>query len=348
MEQDNEKIIYDIEVRTKIDEAQQELRKLKQELKTNNREELLVNLKIVGTENFKSIKQNLSEVRKAIEILEKHNSTTLTLNGAGFDITLNKLRALEKELEDFQTKVNKGNLNNQIKEQQKLQSELEKTVSKFNKLKETFNTSFNANKALSEKELNSMIKQANDYSEKINTIYKQMGMNMKVVNPFNEYSGDYSKYFNQSKEKSIQELKQIKDAKVKQAKQTNAQIIKDEQEAISKNTQAHQSAWQTIVSIEKEKEAQYKKINQLLEQRKKIIDDIAISLRSNKAFNENQFNTKFNPIAYSNEVNVSAKFGISFHDLPLAPLMPVYPRLLLTTKALPSVVYKISPAIGFF
>ena len=37
MEQDNEKIIYDIEVRTKIDEAQQELRKLKQELKTNNR-----------------------------------------------------------------------------------------------------------------------------------------------------------------------------------------------------------------------------------------------------------------------------------------------------------------------
>lgn len=120
MEQDNEKIIYDIEVRTKIDEAQQELRKLKQELKTNNREELLVNLKIVGTENFKSIKQNLSEVRKAIEILEKHNSTTLTLNGAGFDITLNKLRALEKELEDFQTKVNKGNLNNQIKEQQKL------------------------------------------------------------------------------------------------------------------------------------------------------------------------------------------------------------------------------------
>lgn len=294
MEQDNEKIIYDIEVRTKIDEAQQELRKLKQELKTNNREELLVNLKIVGTENFKSIKQNLSEVRKAIEILEKHNSTTLTLNGAGFDITLNKLRALEKELEDFQTKVNKGNLNNQIKEQQKLQSELEKTVSKFNKLKETFNTSFNANKALSEKELNSMIKQANDYSEKINTIYKQMGMNMKVVNPFNEYSGDYSKYFNQSKEKSIQELKQIKDAKVKQAKQTNAQIIKDEQEAISKNTQAHQSAWQTIVSIEKEKEAQYKKINQLLEQRKKIIDDIAISLRSNKAFNENQFNTKVN------------------------------------------------------
>lgn len=120
MEQDNEKIIYDIEVRTKIDEAQQELRKLKQELKTNNREELLVNLKIVGTENFKSIKQNLSEVRKAIEILEKHNSTTLTLNGAGFDITLNKLRALEKELEDFQTKVNKGNLNNQIKEQQKM------------------------------------------------------------------------------------------------------------------------------------------------------------------------------------------------------------------------------------
>lgn len=120
MEQDNEKIIYDIEVRTKIDEAQQELRKLKQELKTNNREELLVNLKIVGTENFKSIKQNLSEIRKAIEILEKHNSTTLTLNGAGFDITLNKLRALEKELEDFQTKVNKGNLNNQIKEQQKL------------------------------------------------------------------------------------------------------------------------------------------------------------------------------------------------------------------------------------
>ena len=85
MEQDNEKIIYDIEVRTKIDEAQQELRKLKQELKTNNREELLVNLKIVGGENFKSIKQNLSEVRKAIEILEKHNSTTLTLNGAGFD-----------------------------------------------------------------------------------------------------------------------------------------------------------------------------------------------------------------------------------------------------------------------
>lgn len=33
MEQDNEKFIYDIEVRTKIDEAQQELRKLKQELK---------------------------------------------------------------------------------------------------------------------------------------------------------------------------------------------------------------------------------------------------------------------------------------------------------------------------
>jgi TP901 family phage tail tape measure protein len=294
MEQDNEKIIYDIEVRTKIDEAQQELRKLKQELKTNNKEELLVNLKFVGSENFSSIKQNLNEVRKAIEVLEKHSSTTLTLNGAGFDITLDKLRALEKELEDFQTQVNKGNLNNQIKEQQKLQSELEKTVSKFNKLKETFNTSFNANKALSEKELNSMIKQANDYSEKINTIYKQMGMNMKVVNPFNEYSGDYSKYFNQSKEKSIQELKQIEDAKVKQAKQANAQIIKDEQEAISKNSQAHQSAWQTIVSIEKEKEAQYKKINQLLEQRKKIIDDIAISLRSNKAFNENQFNTKVN------------------------------------------------------
>ena len=294
MEQDNEKIIYDIEVRTKIDEAQQELRKLKQELKTNNKEELLVNLKFVGSENFSSIKQNLNEVRKAIEVLEKHSSTTLTLNGAGFDITLDKLRALEKELEDFQTQVNKGNLNNQIKEQQKLQSELEKTVSKFNKLKETFNTSFNANKALSEKELNSMIKQANDYSKKINTIYKQMGMNMKVVNPFDEYSGDYSKYFNQSKEKSIQELKQIEDAKVKQAKQANAQIIKDEQKAISKNSQAHQSAWQTIVSIEKEKEAQYKKINQLLEQRKKIIDDIAISLRSNKAFNENQFNTKVN------------------------------------------------------
>lgn len=294
MGQDNEKIIYDIEIRTKIDEAQQELRKLKQELKNNNKEELLVNLKFVGTENFNSIKQNLSEVRKAIEVLEKHNSTTLTLNGAGFDITLNKLRALEKELEDFQAQVNKGNLNNQIKEQQKLQNELEKTVSKFNKLKETFNTSFNTNKALSEKELNSMIKQANDYAEKINTIYKQMGMNMKVVNPFDKYSGDYSKYFTQSKEKSIQELKQIEDAKVKQAKQANAQIIKDEQEAISKNTQAHQSAWQTIVSIEKEKEAQYKKINQLLEQRKKIIDDIAISLRSNKAFNENQFNNKVN------------------------------------------------------
>ena len=71
MEQDNEKIIYDIEVRTKIDEAQQELRKLKQELKTNNKEELLVNLKFVGSENFSSIKQNLNEVRKAIEVLEK-------------------------------------------------------------------------------------------------------------------------------------------------------------------------------------------------------------------------------------------------------------------------------------
>ena len=31
-----------------------------------------------------------------------------------------RLEALEKELEDFQNKVKKGNLNNQIKEQQKL------------------------------------------------------------------------------------------------------------------------------------------------------------------------------------------------------------------------------------
>ena len=252
MEQDNEKIIYDIEVRTKIDEAQKELRKLKQELKNNNKEELLVNLKIIGNENFNSIKQNLNEVRKAIEILEKHSSTTLTLNGAGFDITLNKLRALEKDLEDFQKQVNKGNLNNQIKEQQKLQNELEKTVAKFNKLKDTLNMSFSNNKALSEKELNRMVQQANDYANKINSIYKQMGMNMKVINPFEGYSGDYSKYFNQSKEKVTQELKKIEDAKIQQARQTNAQIIKDEQDTINKNTQAHKSAWEAIANAEKE------------------------------------------------------------------------------------------------
>lgn len=252
MEQDNEKIIYDIEVRTKIDEAQKELRKLKQELKNNNKEELLVNLKIIGNENFNSIKQNLNEVRKAIEILEKHSSTTLTLNGAGFDITLNKLRALEKDLEDFQKQVNKGNLNNQIKEQQKLQNELEKTVAKFNKLKDTLNMSFSNNKALSEKELNRMVQQANDYANKINSIYKQMGMNMKVINPFEGYSGDYSKYFNQSKEKVTQELKQIEDAKVQQARQANAQIVKDEQDTINKNTQAHKSAWEAIANAEKE------------------------------------------------------------------------------------------------
>lgn len=118
MEQENEKIIYDIEIR--VEQAKQALKQLQAELKQNGKEDFLVNLKILGTEKFNSVKQNLNEVKKAIEVLEKHNNTKLTLNGADFDVTLQKLRALEKELEDFQSKVNNGNLNKQLKEQQKL------------------------------------------------------------------------------------------------------------------------------------------------------------------------------------------------------------------------------------
>ena len=86
MEQENEKIIYDIEIR--VEQAKQALKQLQTELKQNGKEDFLVNLKILGTEKFNSVKQNLNEVRKAIEVLEKHNNTKLTLNGADFGVTL--------------------------------------------------------------------------------------------------------------------------------------------------------------------------------------------------------------------------------------------------------------------
>ena len=292
MSEENEKIIYNIEIQTNVEKAKQELGKLKQDLKASNHEEILVNLSFQGTEKFKTIQQNLSQIKKAIEILKRDGSARITLNGADVGLTLNKLRAMEKEWEDFRKTVNSGNLNKQIKEQQKLQGELEKTITKLNQLRSKFNDSFTNNKAFSEKELHNTIQQAEQLTNKINGLYKQMGMNATLVNPLKGHEKDYDSYFSKTKEKAIQSQKEINDAKITQAKKANAQIIKDEQKAITSNTQAHKSAWEEFSNIENVKEKQYKKINQLLEQRRRLVNDINLSLRTAKAFSEKEFVNK--------------------------------------------------------
>ena len=269
MSEDNEKIIYDIEIRTNIDKAKSELGKLKQDLRTSNHEELLVNLNFQGTEKFQSIQQNLAQIRKAIEVLKRDSSAKITLNGADVGLTLEKLRGLEKEWEDLRKKINQGNLNAQIKEQQKLQGELEKTIAKLKQLQNKFNNSFGNNKAFSEKDLHNTIQQAEQLTNKINGLYKQMGMNATLVNPLKDIDKDYDSYFNKTKEKALQAQKEINDAKVTQARKTNAQIVKDEQKAIADNTQAHKSAWETMV---KEENAHQERIAKS-KQNKKAIDD---------------------------------------------------------------------------
>lgn len=244
----NEKIVYDIEVRIKS--AQEQLNNLKNEFSSVAKQlgqklKFETDFKITGMGDFRTLQQRLSEVRKALQYVTEYKNRLADISlgktiidGKGIQATEKELRALEKSLEDMQAKINAGNFNKQLKEQEKLQKSVDTTIRKINELQKMVANSFLTDKALSQSRLNSVIDKTQKYVNDLNGLYKQLGVNARAVNPFKDYTKNYDEYFAKTNEKRLQELKaeqkhaqKLSDLRAKQNRQSNDTEFKDSQTA---------------------------------------------------------------------------------------------------------------------
>lgn len=118
-ENENEKIIYDIKINLgnsikNTDElklALESVQKIKKQIGNSP-------IKITGVEGIATIEQNLRQVRRGLEMLQR--GYKIRINGFETIADTEKvLRLFEKEFEDVLKKVNAGNLNKQLQERQK-------------------------------------------------------------------------------------------------------------------------------------------------------------------------------------------------------------------------------------
>ena len=261
---ENEKIIYDIEVRTQ--QAQKALDELKQNFIRNK--ELLgkmnfeAEFKITGLEDFKTIQQRLAEVRKAIQYITAYQNRLVNismknkngginnLDDTPFKATLEQLRALEKALEDTQKKINTGNFNKQIQEQQKLQKALEKTISTYQRMEAAFSRSFTNKTAWSPDKFATQLAKFDDVVKQANNLSKQLGLEQTFTNPmrvipdYNEYKKQTQQYLNEENKRRQAELEaerkhqeELSNIKAKQNRQANDTQFNDEQN--QRNTVVH-------------------------------------------------------------------------------------------------------------
>ena len=248
-ENQNEKIVYDIEVR--IQNAQEALSKIKSEFNSITKQvgkklNFEADFRISGMEDFRTLQQRLAEVRKAIQYINAYKGKLAQISVGSMQIdgtsellaTEKSLRALEKTLEDMQKQINAGNFNKQIQEQQKLQKSVDTTIRKINELQKMVANSFLTDKALSQSRLNSVIDKTQKYVNDLNGLYKQLGVNARAVNPFKDYTKNYDEYFAKTNEKRLQELKaeqkhaqKLSDLRAKQNRQSNDTEFKDSQTA---------------------------------------------------------------------------------------------------------------------
>lgn len=248
-ENQNEKIVYDIEVR--IQNAQEALSKIKSEFNSIAKQvgkklNFEADFRISGMEDFRTLQQRLAEVRKAIQYVNAYKGKLAQISVGSMQIdgtskllaTEKSLRALEKTLEDMQKQINAGNFNKQIQEQQKLQKSVDTTIRKINELQKMVVNSFLTDKALSQSRLNSVIDKTQKYVNDLNGLYKQLGVNARAVNPFKDYTKNYDEYFAKTNEKRLQELKaeqkhaqKLSDLRAKQNRQSNDTEFKDSQTA---------------------------------------------------------------------------------------------------------------------
>lgn len=244
----SEKIVYDIEVRVKS--AQEQLNNLKNEFNSVAKQlgqklKFETDFKITGMEDFRTLQQRLSEVRRALQYVSEYKNKlanislgSTVIDGKSLQATEKELRALEKSLEDMQTKINAGNFNKQLKEQEKLQKSVDTTIRKINELQKMVANSFLTDKALSQTRLSSVIDKTQKYVNDLNGLYKQLGVNARAVNPFKDYAKNYDEYFAKTNEKRQQELKaeqkhakELSNLRAKQNRQSNDTEFKDSQTA---------------------------------------------------------------------------------------------------------------------
>ena len=286
---ENEKIIYDIEVNlgdslknTKlIKEALNELKDVKKSL---SGKENFANIKIDGAEQIPRIAENLKEIRRGLEMLSRGYS--VRINGIEtFDKTEMILRALEKALEDTQKKINTGNFNKQIQEQQKLQKVLEKTITTYQRMEAAFSRSFTNKTAWSPDKFATQLAKFDDVVKQANNLSKQLGLEQTFTNPmrvipdYNEYKKQTQQYLNEENKRRQAELEaerkhqeELSNIKAKQNRQANDTQFNDEQ---NQRNKAFNSLKQDIIDRNNAAIAEVKqqdKINTAMQQYMNILD----------------------------------------------------------------------------
>lgn len=317
-ENENEKIIYDIEVRTQ--QAQKALDELKQNFIRNK--ELLgkmnfeAEFKITGLEDFKTLRQRLTEVRKAIQYITAYQNRLVDismknkngginkLDDTPFKATLEQLRALEKALEDTQKKINTGNFNKQIQEQQKLQKALEKTITTYQRMEAAFSRSLTNKAAWSPDKFATQLAKFDDVVKQANNLSKQLGLEQTFTNPmraipdYNEYKKQTQQYLNEENKRRQKDLEaerkhqeELSNIKAKQNRQANDTQFTDEQ---SQRNKTFSNLKQDIIdrnnaSIAEKK--QLEKINTAMQQYMNIYDQLNTKKKLGVQLSEQEYAT---------------------------------------------------------
>lgn len=290
VENQNEKIVYDIEVRVKS--AQEELNTLKREF--NNIAQQLgqklkfeADFKITGMEDFRTLQQRLVEVRRALQYVSEYKNKLAQisvgnrqLDGTSEILATEKtLRALEKTLEDMQKQVNAGNFNKQIQEQQKLQNELEKTIKTYQRMEAAFNRSFTNKTAWSTDKFATQFEKFEDVVNRANNLSKQLGFNQTFENPmraifnYDDYKKQTQQWQNEENKRRQKDLEAerkhqeaLANIRAKQNRQANDTHWANLEKERAKNTKAHQQAMEAIYKAEQ----QYMNIYDQLNTKKKL------------------------------------------------------------------------------
>lgn len=285
VENQNEKIVYDIEVRVKS--AQEELNTLKREF--NNIAQQLgqklkfeADFKITGMEDFRTLQQRLVEVRRALQYVSEYKNKLAQISVGKVQIegtsemqaTEKALRALEKALEDMQKQVNAGNFNKQLQEQQKLQNELEKTIKTYQRMEAAFNRSFTNKTAWSTDKFATQFEKFEDVVNRANNLSKQLGFNQTFENPmraifnYDDYKKQTQQWQNEENKRRQKDLEAerkhqeaLANIRAKQNRQANDTHWANLEKERAKNTKAHQQAMEAIYKAEQQYMNIYDQLN---------------------------------------------------------------------------------------
>lgn len=195
---ENEKIIYDVQI--DIQQAIQTVKRLHDLLPDKFKSSL--DFSINGMENFRTLQRRLQDIRKAIQYVEETGkSANLLVNDKGNKVEVSisdvqRLREYEQSIENLLKAIDKGSLNNQIKEQQKFQSELDKTIQKLDTLGKKVTNSFAGN-ALTRSQFEANKELADNLVNKGNSLKERLGQKPNLVNPLSKFNS-FDEYYKET------------------------------------------------------------------------------------------------------------------------------------------------------